>query len=79
MSEKFVELTPPICRVPCGHDEATTRCGLKSEVVLSEAEREQLAAFTLRRKTAQALALRRGSFWRAPTARTTRSWPASSE
>jgi transposase len=30
----------------------------KSELVLSEAEREQLVAFTLRRKTAQALALR---------------------
>ena len=30
----------------------------KSELVLSEAEREQLTALTLRRKTAQALALR---------------------
>ena len=30
----------------------------KAELVLSEAEREQLAALTLRRKTAQALALR---------------------
>ncbi|MEO8038617.1 MAG: IS630 family transposase, partial [Betaproteobacteria bacterium] len=30
----------------------------KAELVLSQAEREQLVALTLRRKTAQALALR---------------------
>jgi transposase len=40
------------------HDEAKMAGRPKAQLVLSEAEREQLVALTLRRKTAQALALR---------------------
>jgi transposase len=42
----------------CQHDEVIMRGRPKTELVLSAAEREQLTALTLRRKTAQALALR---------------------
>jgi phage head maturation protease len=40
------------------HDEATMAGRPKASLVLNEAERGQLVALTLRRKTAQALALR---------------------
>lgn len=49
----------------------------KSELVLSAAEREQLTALTLRRKTAQALALR-ASCWVVPKGWRTRRWPHAS-
>ena len=47
--EKFVELSTriSISRVPCAHDEAAMRGRPKSELVLSEAERERLVSFTL--------------------------------
>jgi transposase len=47
-----------VSRVPCAHDEAAMRGRPKAQLVLTEDEREQLTALTLRRKTAQALALR---------------------
>jgi hypothetical protein len=47
-----------IRRVPCAHDETVMRGRPKAELELSEAERKELVALTLRRKTAQALALR---------------------
>src|SRR5438105_6829307 len=47
-----------VSRVPCAHDEAAMRGRPKAQLVLTENEREQLTALTLRRKTAQALALR---------------------
>jgi hypothetical protein len=40
------------------HDEAVMGGRPKAEPVLSESERDQLTALTMRRKTAQALALR---------------------
>jgi hypothetical protein len=40
------------------HDEAAMRGRPKAELVLSETERDQLTSLTMRRKTAQALALR---------------------
>ncbi len=57
---KLVELCDAIevCRVPCVHDEAAMGRRAQGQLVLSEAEREELVALTLRRKTAQALALR---------------------
>jgi transposase len=45
-------------RVPCAPDEAAMRGRPKAELVLTDDEREQLVALTLRRKTAQALAQR---------------------
>ena len=45
-------------RVPCEPSDAAMRGRPKSELQLSEDEREQLKGLTLRRKTAQALALR---------------------
>ena len=50
----------------------------KSELVLSEAEREQLTALTLRRKTAQALALRARIVLACAEAATTSLSPAGS-
>lgn len=47
----------------------------KAELVLSEDEREQLRSLTLRRKTAQALALRARPVPRVPT---TAAWPVGS-
>src|SRR5512132_2240762 len=47
-----------VSRVPCAHDEAAMRGRPKAQLVLTEDERERLTALTLRRKTAQALALR---------------------
>ena len=45
----------------------------KVELVLNETEREQLTALTLRRKTAQALALRARIVLAAPVVRTIRT------
>jgi transposase len=47
-----------VSRVPCAHDEAAMRGRPKAQLVMTEDERERLTALTLRRKTAQALALR---------------------
>jgi hypothetical protein len=43
-----------ISRVPCAHDEAAMSGPPKAQLVLTETEREELVALTLRRKTAQA-------------------------
>ncbi|ENO84363.1 transposase, partial [Thauera phenylacetica B4P] len=51
-------MTIAISRVLFEHDEVIMRGRPKTELVLSDAEREQLTALTLRRKTAQAMALR---------------------
>lgn len=60
VSQKFVELlgSALLCRVPCSHGEAAMRGRPTAEPVLTEPEREELVALALRRKTAQALALR---------------------
>jgi len=50
----------------------------KGELVLSDSEREELQALTMRRKTAQALALRARIVWPVPTAWTTRQLRRSS-
>ena len=47
-----------VCRVPYVLDEAAMSGRPKATLVLTDAEREELKALTLRRKTAQALALR---------------------
>jgi transposase len=47
-----------ISRVPWMHDEAAMGRRAQGQLVLTEAEREELVALTLRRKTAQALAQR---------------------
>jgi transposase len=47
-----------ISRVPWMHDEAAMGRRARGQLVLTEAEREELVALTLRRKTAQALAQR---------------------
>ena len=47
-----------VSRVPCVPDEATMSGRPKATLVLTVAESEELNALTLRRKTAQALALR---------------------
>ncbi len=47
-----------VSRVVWTHGEASMRGRPKTQLMLSETEREQLEALTLRRKTAQALALR---------------------
>lgn len=45
-------------RKPCLQDEVAMRGRPKAELVLTESERNELVALTLRRKTAQALAQR---------------------
>src|SRR5678816_3812182 len=47
-----------VSRVACAHGEASMSRRPETQLVLSQSEREQLEALTLRRKTAQAVALR---------------------
>jgi len=51
-------LSLAVSRVLFEHDGVAMRGRPKTELVLSDAEREQLTALTLRRNTAQAMALR---------------------